>query len=221
MLVLALLAASPPARHQVAADQSFVVPADTAPAIAKAWEIWLDAFEEGDADTLAGLFTEDGLYAANTGHVLSGRDGIREGVLGWVDRRVKFLAALGLPVDSRIDVEEQVLRFRIAGDAVYRLSRSMIRVEPSRCAMDAGHIVSLWRKQPDSAWRIESILGNRSPEPPQEACGGQRRGPEVQSLEQGSSRGPRLAPGDASSPLLGRRAGRIHVLERLHVQAHV
>jgi len=169
-----------------------VVPADTAPAIAKAWEIWLDAFEGGDADTLAGLFTEDGLYAANAGQVLSGRDGIREGVLGWVDRR-----------------------------AVYRLSRFMIRVEPSRCAMDAGHIVSIWRKQPDSAWRIESILGNRSPEPPQEACGGQRRGPEVQRLEPGEVPGPSLAPETRQSLLLGRRAGRIDVLERLHVQAHV
>ena len=168
-----------PGPHQVAADQSFVVPADAAAAIAKAWEIWLDAFQRGDVETLTGLFTGDGLYVANTGKVLRGHDGIREGVLGWVDRRAKFLAALGLPVDSRIDVEEQVLRFRTAEDAVYRLSRFMIRVEPSRCAMDAGHIISIWRKQPDGAWRIETILGNRDVEPPEEARGRQRKAPEV------------------------------------------
>lgn len=181
VFVLALFAADAvpkPGPHQVAADRAFAVPADAAAAITKASETWIDAFERGDAETMAGFFTEDGLYAANTGQVLRGRDGIREGVRGWVDRRTKFLAAVGLPVDSGIDVEEQALRFRTAGEAVYRLSRFMIRVEPSRCAMDAGHIISIWRKQPDGSWRIESVLGNRDVEPPKEACG-QRKAPEL------------------------------------------
>jgi len=182
MLVPALLLTadtSSAERQRVAVNQSFVVPPDVSAAITKVSEAWLDAFERGDAETLAGLFTGDGLYAANTGQVLRGRDGIREGVLGWLDRRVEFLAAVGLPVDSRIDVEERVLRFRTAGDAVYRLSRFIIRVEPSGCAMDAGHVLSIWRQQPDNSWRIESILGNRDVEPPEDSCGRQRKSPKV------------------------------------------
>ncbi len=79
--------------------------------------------------------------------------------------------------DSRIDIEETLLRFRTAGDAVYRLSRFMILVEPSRCAMDAGHALSTWRLQADSEWRIESLLVNRDGKPPDKACGLKRKNP--------------------------------------------
>ena len=54
-------------------------------------------------------------------------------------------------VSFRIDFEETLLRFRAAGDAVYRLSRFMIVVEPSRCAMDAGHALSIWRRQANAS----------------------------------------------------------------------
>jgi uncharacterized protein (TIGR02246 family) len=176
IFVLALLAAasvatadSPPSAFE--AERSFAVPADAAAAITNVWGKWLDAYERGDADTLAGLFTEDGIYAANTGQMLRGRAGIHEAVSGWVALKPRHLEGYGFPPNSRIDVEETLLRFRTAGDAVYRLSRFMILVEPSRCAMDAGHALSIWRREADGEWRIESLLVNRDAEPPADACG--------------------------------------------------
>ena len=182
--LVALLAAAsvatadpPPTPDQP--ERSFAVPADAAAAIAKVWEAWFDAYERGDPDTLAGFFAEDGIYAANTGQMLRGRGGIREGVSGWVALKPRHLESYGLPADSRIDIEETLLRFRTAGEAVYRLSRFMILVEPSRCAMDAGNALSIWRRQADGEWRIESLLVNRDAKPPDEACGPRRKNPDA------------------------------------------
>ena len=163
------LAAAPAVQAQDAPAPE--VPADAAAAIGEAWAEWLSAYETGDAGTLAGLFSEDGIYAANTGEVLQGRAGIRRGVEGWGARQAMFLEALGFPADSPIDVQEEVLRLRGDGDAVYRLSRFLVLVEPSRCALDAGHLLGVWRRGDDGAWRLESLLGNRDRRPPAQACG--------------------------------------------------
>jgi uncharacterized protein (TIGR02246 family) len=168
-LLAALVATSPGAPGQDTPGSE--IPAETAAAIARSWDAWLTAYETGDAAALASLFTDDGLYAANTGEVLQGRAGIRDGVDGWAARQAMFLEALGFPADSRIDVQDEVLRLRGADDAVYRLSRFLVLVEPRRCALDAGHLLGVWRRGDDGTWRLESLLGNRDRRPPEQACG--------------------------------------------------
>jgi uncharacterized protein (TIGR02246 family) len=144
---------------------------DTRTAVAAVWEAWMAAYERGDAAALAALFTEDGIYAANTGELLRGRAGIREGVQGWIERRPQVLGSLQLAPDTRQHVVVDLLRFRTAGDAAYGLSRFNIQAEPSRCLVDAGHLLAVWRRQEDGEWRVESLVVNQLREPPENACG--------------------------------------------------
>lgn len=173
LAILGLFSASggTTAEQELPAQPAFAVPADAAAAISDLWEAWLTAYERADPETLAGVFTDDGIYAANTGQLLRGRAEIRDSVRGWIARRSEFFSRYGIPHDSRLDVEERVLRFRNAGDVVYRLSRFVAWVEPSRCVMDAGHLLAVWRSQSDSEWRLESLLVNRDGERPDQACG--------------------------------------------------
>lgn len=177
-LLAVFVANGPAGAAEPPGDGQSALPADIATAIAAGTEAWIEAYEEGDVHALAAQFTEDGLYAANTGELLRGRAGIRDAVLAWADRRRMILEAFGLPADSRIDFEEQPLRVRADGDAVYRLSRFMILVEPSRCVLDAGHALAVWRRQVGGGWRIESLIANRDRRPPDGACGRTREAPE-------------------------------------------
>lgn len=65
--------------------------------------------------------------------------------------------------------------FSSAGDFAYGLSRFNIQVEPSRCLLDAGHLLTVWRGQDGGEWRIESLVVNQLREPPENACGLRQR----------------------------------------------
>ena len=143
---------------------------ETAAAIARLSEEWLLAYENGDADAVAALFSDDGIYAANTGQLLRGRDGIREGVRGWIAQQPQLLASLGVTNATGIDVRQEIVRFRLAGDAAYTVTRFMIRVEPSGCFLDAGHGLGVWRLQDGGTWRLESLTVNRDSQAPEGAC---------------------------------------------------
>lgn len=144
--------------------------AQAASAIAVLMDAWLEAYEAGDIETLENLFLEGAVYAANTGQLLRGRAGIREGVRGWLARRPQIFANIGAPETARLNLEARLLRFRTLGDAAYTLTRFHIEVEPMGCWLDAGHAMTVWRRQADDGWLIESHLVNQDREPPPEAC---------------------------------------------------
>jgi uncharacterized protein (TIGR02246 family) len=154
-------------RITVAAADSAEAAAD----IAALSAAWLAAYERQDAAGVTDLFTEDGIYAANTGELLRGRSGIRDGVRGWFALQPQMFASLGLAEEARIALEQDLVRFRVIGDAAYTLSRFIMRAEPSGCELSAGHGLAVWRRQAGDAWRIESQTVNRDREPPENACG--------------------------------------------------
>jgi uncharacterized protein (TIGR02246 family) len=154
LILFAATGCSPPAETR---DESSTAEA----AIEVTTESWLSAYERGDADALADLFEEDGMYAANTGEVLDGRAGIREGVHEWMTRR---------PPGVELDLEAETVRFQFDGDSAHSVSRFVIRAMPPGCTLDAGHALSVWRPQGDGNWLIATHLVNRDPQPPADAC---------------------------------------------------
>lgn len=66
---------------------------------------WVAAYERGDARAVADLFTKDGIYAANTGELLRGREEIRQAVDRWIARRPDVFFRLGVERDAVLDLE--------------------------------------------------------------------------------------------------------------------
>lgn len=130
-------------------------------AIQAATEAWISAWEQGDADTLANLYEEDAMYAANTGEVLEGRGGIREGVRGWIEQR---------PAGTELRLEAHSVRFVFRDDAAHTVWRFVMRAMPTGCSIQAGHALATWHRQSDGEWLIETQLVNRDPQPPADAC---------------------------------------------------
>lgn len=130
-------------------------------AIRTATESWLSAYNRGDENALANLYEEDAMYFANTGEVLSGRDGIRKGMLGWIAER---------PAGIELKLEEQQVRFVFLGNSAHTASRFVIRAMPAGCSIQAGHALAIWRPQSDGSWLITTQLVNRDLESPADAC---------------------------------------------------
>jgi uncharacterized protein (TIGR02246 family) len=124
-------------------------------------EQWLTAYERSDAAAVAALFTEDGIYAANTGQLLRGREEIRQGVEGWIQER---------PPGVTLDLRREPIRVRDHGGAAHDLVRFTILAVQPNCVVDAGHALSVWRMQSDDTWLIETLLVNKDPSPPPNAC---------------------------------------------------
>lgn len=157
-IVAAVLACIP--THYLSAQVAADGTATAAAAIEREMEHWLVAYEAQDAEALAELFMENGIYAANTGQVFRGREDIRQGVAAW------FAATPA----AKVDVRRVQLRFRQAGRNAHDLSRFTIHVVGPECIVDAGHTLSVWRREADGQWRLETLLVNRDPEPPAGAC---------------------------------------------------
>jgi len=168
------------------------VPAAEA-AISGQMDRWIAAFEAGDSQSLASIFTEDGIYAANTGQVLQGRAGIRAGVQSWFDGPIgQAKKATG----GQLDVQRQLLRLKVEDRVAHSLMRFTIELTPPGCVLDAGHALLVWRQQPDGAWLIDSFLGNQDKKSPPNPC----RGPTQPRPHGWPSRRP---PRPCSSPTAG------------------
>lgn len=171
LALLGLLVACSGARLAVPADST----APTAAAHDRAqiehlFERWLAAYESGDPVTLAALFTEDAIYAANTGELLTSRADIRRGAASWMQgsSRVGQQRA-----HAKLDVERRQLRFRQDGAFAYDLARFTISMAPPGCIIDAGHALAVLEKQSDGSWLIDALTVNQDKAPPPNGC--QRR----------------------------------------------
>jgi uncharacterized protein (TIGR02246 family) len=128
--------------------------AQTAAAIERLSEAWIEAFELGDADAFAAFFMEDTIYAANNGELLRGREMVRDAMSRWAGRRPEG-------VDGEVRITK--LRVRATGDLAYMVTRFTITATPPGRIVEAGHLLAVLRRQPDGTWLIESLVGNRDP----------------------------------------------------------
>ena len=128
---------------------------------------WIAAFEACDAQALSNLFTPQGVYAANTGQVLAGRQAIRDGVNGWMAGPLKPACR---NAGTALKVERRPVRLSVIDGVAYSLTRFIIRVDPMKCAIDAGHILGVWRLQGSGEWLLEALAGNKDPMQPSNTC---------------------------------------------------
>ena len=164
LVALAMGATTAP---QLLAETAGTDAATAAAEIQPRFDAWIESYERGDENALATVFMEDGIYAANTGQVLRGRTEIRAGVAAWMAQR---------PEGMTFDLSREPLRFRVSGDVAHDLARFTIRAVTPGCLVDAGHALSVWRRQPDGSWLIETLLVNQDREPPADACSRQPPG---------------------------------------------
>jgi uncharacterized protein (TIGR02246 family) len=169
MVKTAIMSASFAALSLPAAAQEVPLPPNLAPqaAIGAQFNRWIDAFETCDAGALSSIFTRDAVYAANTGQVLIGRDHIRAGVQGWMEGPLKPACQKR---GMSLNVERQPVRMTVLDGVGYNLTRFVIRVEPMKCTIDAGHILGVWQRQPSGEWLLAALTGNKDPMPPANPC---------------------------------------------------
>lgn len=135
--------------------------------IEEAFNRWMVAYETGDPDGVANLFTEDAIYAANTGEVLKGREQIRAGVAAWMEgsSRVGQQRSHG-----SLDLERETLRLVQHGSFAHDLARFTITMRPTGCLIDAGHALAVWEKQDDGRWLIDALTVNQDKQPSENPC---------------------------------------------------
>ena len=116
--------------------------------------LWMQAYARGDADGLAEFFADDGVYAANDGQLLRGKEEIRAAARQWVT----------IPHEV---VSFGVLRSGVAGALGYIVMSYAVRVEPRGSAgyLMEGYASAVFRRQADGGRKIESLVVNRQPLP--------------------------------------------------------
>lgn len=135
--------------------------------IERAFDRWMTAYESGDPDGVANLFTEDAIYAANTGEVLKGREEIRAGVGRWMQGSSRVGQQRR---QSRLDLERQTLRLVQQGPFAHDTARFTIIANPPGCLINAGHALAVWEKQDDGRWLIDALTVNEDRQQPENAC---------------------------------------------------
>jgi uncharacterized protein (TIGR02246 family) len=105
---------------------------------------WADLFNEGDAEAIAELYTEDAIVYDAVGQVYEGRDAIQAYQQGNFDA--------GFTVSSFEALETEVL-----GDTAYAISRFTF-------ATAAGESLGIYRmdilRRQDGQWRIHRLIAN-------------------------------------------------------------
>jgi uncharacterized protein (TIGR02246 family) len=109
--------------------------------------LFMEAFNTEDADTLAALFTEDGVMLPPNAPAIFGRDAIR------ASNREAFET-----VDHAIELED--LEIKVEGDLGYKAGRYRVRSEDNQL-IDRGKYIEIWRKV-DGQWKIHRDIWNSS-----------------------------------------------------------
>ncbi|RMG63162.1 MAG: nuclear transport factor 2 family protein [Calditrichaeota bacterium] len=109
------------------------------------------AYSQGDAATLAGLYTQDAYALAPGNRVWEGRQAIRDGIQ-------KELSA------GQMQLQVQTVSLTLLDDHAYEVGTYTIRVEPegSEAFTDHGKYLTVWQKQADGSWLIRADAYNSS-----------------------------------------------------------
>jgi len=103
---------------------------------------WLRATAEGDLERVLGLVAEDVVFLIPGQSPMRGRDAFAAGLR----------AALG---HFRIEGKPDIQEIRIAGDYAFcwnHLAVTMIPLQGGAAKQRTGHILSIFRKEPDGRW---------------------------------------------------------------------
>jgi ketosteroid isomerase-like protein len=118
--------------------------------LAAAAEVWAEAFNAGDIEAVAAMYTEDTRILPPNGEMALGRDVVR--------------ATFGGMADAGIKGELQPVEAMVAGDMGYRVGTYSL-TGPDGSPIDSGKFIEIW-KLVNGEWLITNDIWNSdSPQP--------------------------------------------------------
>jgi uncharacterized protein (TIGR02246 family) len=146
--IIVLLAARPgftqtrnPSALPEAASETY---AEAKRAIDKGNAQWVEAWEKGDPQMLAAIFTEDGVMLSQSGKVFKGRQQILE-------RQREAMQSVTRP----IKVSVITVKIWLDGDAAYETGKYKYEyAEKGKPVTEAGRYVTMWKRQDDGSWKL-------------------------------------------------------------------
>jgi uncharacterized protein (TIGR02246 family) len=144
-----VLLAAPPAFSQT--KNASVVPeaaseifAEAKRAIDKGNAEWIEAWEKGNPEMLAAIFTDDGVMLSQDGKVFKGRQQILE-------RQKAAMQSVTRP----IKVSVITVKIWLDGDAAYETGKYKYEyTEKGKPTTEEGRYVTMWKRQGDGSWKL-------------------------------------------------------------------
>ena len=113
-------------------------------AIEKGNAQWIEAWEKGDPEMLAALFTEDAVMLSQGGKVFKGRHQILE-------RQKKAMQS----VTSPVKVSVITVKIWIDGDTAHETGKYKYDyMVNGKAETEEGRYVTTWKRQNDSSWKL-------------------------------------------------------------------
>jgi len=114
-----------------------------------ATSVWMDAFNAGDAVTIAGLSSDDGALLPPNGRAIICRDAI-------------YFYWKGLLTDSTTRVELVNVETVVEGDLGYKAGRFEMVDTSTGSSVDQGKYMQIWKRSPQGYWELHRDMWNSS-----------------------------------------------------------
>ena len=146
--IIVLLAAPPafsqtknPSAAPEAASEAFT---EAKRGIDKGNAEWIEAWEKGDPERIAAIFTDDGIMLSQGGKVFKGRQQILE-------RQKAAMQSVTPPVK----VSVITVKIWLDGDTAYETGKYKYEyTEKGKPATEEGRYVTMWKRQGDGSWKL-------------------------------------------------------------------
>jgi uncharacterized protein (TIGR02246 family) len=113
-------------------------------AIEKGNAQWIEAWQKGNPEMLAAIFAEDGVMLSQGGKVFKGRQQILE-------RQKEAMQSVTRP----IKVSVLTVKVWLDGDTAYETGKYKYEyAEKDKPVTEEGWYVTMWKRQPDSSWKL-------------------------------------------------------------------
>lgn len=114
-----------------------------------ATSVWMAAFNEGDAVTIAGLSSDDGALLPPNGRAIIGRDAI-------------YAYWQQMLTDSATRIELVNVETAVEGDLGYKAGRFELVDPATGSSVDQGKYMQIWKRSPQGYWELHRDMWNSS-----------------------------------------------------------
>jgi len=111
--------------------------------------VWMEAFNSGDAVTIAGLSSENGALLPPNGRAIVGREAIYSYWKGLLD-------------DAETTVELVNVETVVEGDLGYKAGRFELVNAVTGSPVDQGKYIQIWKRSPQGYWELHRDMWNSS-----------------------------------------------------------
>ena len=110
-----------------------------------------NAMKSGDSDALVGLLADDVVFMPPADPTLCGKSQVKQ----WVDEYFEYFRIL--------ELDQTETSATILGDVLVERAAVSVKLEPIKDGApiyDETRILSVWRRQPDGAWKLWQMIWN-------------------------------------------------------------